>query len=174
MSAALRFRAILAPQRRGWLGVVLPAESAEFLGTRSQAPVEVSVNGLAFRTTAFPSGDGRHVVCVGARIRRRLGIGDGASIDVEVTPAKPRAAPRTPPELREALAVSDEARRAWEGLTPAARRVASTWVAGAKDPDVRSWRVADVVRRALRHARGEGPFYPTKEDQRLLARPRGG
>jgi hypothetical protein len=174
VSAPLRFRGTLAPQRRGWLGVVLPAESMEFLGTRGQAPVEASVNGLAFRTTAFPTGDGRHVVCVGARIRRRLGIREGVSVDVEVTRARPRASPRTPPELREALAASDEARRAWDGLTPAARRVASTWIAGAKDPDVRSWRVADVVRRALRHARGEGPFYPTKEDQRLLARPRSG
>lgn len=172
MTAALRFEARLRPHRRGWLGVVLPAEASEFLGTRGQAPVEASVNGLAFHTTAFPSGDGRHVVCVGARIRERLGIGAGASVDVEVRRARPRAAPRPPAELLEALAASDEASRAWDGLTPAARRVASTWMAGAKDPEVRAWRVADVVRRAKRHARGKGPFYPTKEDQRLLTRPR--
>lgn len=174
MSAPLRFRANLAPQRRGWLGVLLPAESTDVLGTRGQAPVEVSVNGLAFRTTAFPSGYGRHVVCVGARIRGRLGVGAGTSVDVEVRRAGPRPVPRMPPDLRRALAASDEARRAWDALTPAARRVASTWIAGAKDPEVRAWRITDVVRRAKRHARGEGPFYPTKDDQRLLSRPRGG
>jgi hypothetical protein len=173
MSGALRFRGTLAPQRRGWLGVLLPAESTEVLGTRGQAPVEVSVNGLAFGTTAFPNGSGRHVVCVGARIRSRLGIGAGASVDVEVRRAAPRPAPRMPADLRRALAASDEARHAWDALTPAARRIASTWIAGAKDPEVRAWRIADVVRRAKRHARGEGPFYPTKDDQRLLSRPRG-
>ena len=48
--------------------------------------------------------------------------------------------------------------------------MAAHWIDGAKDPDVRAWRIADVARRAERYARGAGPFYPTDADQRLLSR----
>jgi hypothetical protein len=167
---ALRFRAKLARTRRDWLGVVLPPESAEWLGTRGQAPVEAIVNGAAFRTTAFPSGYGAHVVLVNAALRRTLGVGEGDTLDVELRRAAPRGTPPMPADLRAALRGS-EARRAWDVLTPAARRVALTWIEGAVSTDVRSWRVSDVLRRAARYAAGEGPFYPTREDQQLLARP---
>lgn len=170
--SAFRFQAELAPTRRGWLGVKLPPGSAEWLGTRGQVRVAAIINGEAFSTTAFPSGEGGHVVLVNEERRRRLGVEQGDSVDVELRLAAPRAAPAEPADLREVLSVSEAARRAWDALTPAARRVALTWIDQAKSAEVRRWRLADVLRRAGRYAAGEGPFYPTKEDQRLLARPR--
>lgn len=168
----LRFRAELAPTRRGWLGVVLPPGSGEWLGTRGQARVEVTVCGVAFGTTAFPTGEGGHVVLVNEALRRRIGVGQDDSIDVELRVAAPRAAPAEPADLRAVLSASKAARGAWDALTPAARRVALTWIDQAKSAEVRRWRLADVLRRAKRYAAGEGPFYPTKDEQRLLARPR--
>lgn len=92
-------------------------------------------------------------------------------------PSQPSSSPQrsrlvVPAELRHALARSAIDRRSWLALTPAARRMGATWIAHAKGTDVRSWRVADVIRRARRYAGGAGPFYPTKADQTLLARPR--
>jgi hypothetical protein len=80
---------------------------------------------------------------------------------------------RTPRDLAQALRASAAARRNWRSLTPSARRIAAHWIDGAKDADVRAWRIADVLRRADRDARDAGPFYPTDEDQRLLSRPGG-
>jgi uncharacterized protein YdeI (YjbR/CyaY-like superfamily) len=79
---------------------------------------------------------------------------------------------RTPRDLAQALRGSAAASRNWRSLTPSARRLAAHWIDGATDPDVRAWRIADVLRRADRYASGAGPFYPTNEDQRLLSRPR--
>jgi uncharacterized protein YdeI (YjbR/CyaY-like superfamily) len=79
---------------------------------------------------------------------------------------------RTPRDLATALRTSPEARGNWRSLTPGARRIAAHWIDGAKDTDVRAWRIADVLRRADRYARGAGAFYPTDQDQRLLWRPR--
>jgi len=78
----------------------------------------------------------------------------------------------TPRDLARALRSSREARRNWRSLTPGARRIAAHWIDGAKNADIRAWRIADVLRRADRYARGAGPFYPTEQDQRLLSRPR--
>lgn len=74
-----------------------------------------------------------------------------------------------PHELREALGRLPEAEQWWDGLTPAAQRMALTWIGRAKSPQVREWRVQDVLRRARRFHRREGPFYPTREDQPLLS-----
>jgi uncharacterized protein YdeI (YjbR/CyaY-like superfamily) len=79
---------------------------------------------------------------------------------------------RTPRDLARAVRADPRASRNWRSLTPAARRMAAHWVDGAKSADVRTWRIADVLRRADRYARGAGPFYPTDQDQRLLSRPR--
>lgn len=117
--STLRFRAELTPTRRGWLGVVLPPDSGKWLGTRGQARVEVTVSGVAFSTTAFPSGEGGHVVLMNETLRRRLGVGQGDSIDVKLRLAAPRAAPAEPADLRAVLSVSEAARGAWDALTPA-------------------------------------------------------
>jgi uncharacterized protein YdeI (YjbR/CyaY-like superfamily) len=77
---------------------------------------------------------------------------------------------RTPRDLARALRASPAASRNWRSLTPGARRIAAHWIDGAKNADVRGWRIADVLRRADRYARGTGPFYPTDQDQRLLSR----
>jgi hypothetical protein len=134
--------------------------------------VEAIVDGVTLTTTAFPRGDGGHVVLVNAALRRKLGVGIGDAVDVELRRAPPRPPPTMPDDLREALRRSRVAESAWEALTPAARRVALTWIARARSAEVRSWRIADVLRRAERYARREGPFYPTADDQRLLSRPR--
>ncbi len=167
-----RFQAELGTTRRGWLGVKLPPGSAEWLGTRGQARIAANINGEAFSTTAFPNGEGGHVVLVNQQRRRRLAVEQGDSVDVELRLAARRAAPAEPADLLEVLNVSEAAQRAWDALTPAARRIALTWIDHAKSAEVRRWRVADVLRRAARYAAGEGTFYPTKDDQRLLARPR--
>jgi hypothetical protein len=167
---ALRFRAELRPQRRGWLGFELPPTSPEFFGTRAQVAISVTVEDTTFRTTAFPTGDGRHYTFVNADLRKRLGVDEGDLLLLSIERASPRPPPVVPEELLREVEQSAESKAAWDSLSPSARAIASRWVGGAKSTDVREWRVRDVIRRATRYFRGEGPFYPTKEDQRALSR----
>jgi len=170
--AVLRFRAELRPQRRGWLGFELPPVSAEFFGTRRQVAISATVDDTTFQTVAFPTGDGRHYAFVNADLRKRLGVdeGDLVSVSIECSPQRPP--PIVPEELLREVEHSAETRAAWDSLSPSARAIAARWVDGAKSRDVREWRARDVIRRAKRYRRGEGPFYPTREDQRALSRPR--
>jgi Domain of unknown function (DUF1905) len=96
-SKRLQFTAELQPQRRGWLGVQLPAGSAAALGTRGQVRVRLTINGVSFETLAFPDGGGGHVVWVRAPLRRRLGLERGQRIEVMVerAPQRPRVPVRT-------------------------------------------------------------------------------
>jgi uncharacterized protein DUF1905/bacteriocin resistance YdeI/OmpD-like protein len=168
----LRFASELRPQPHGWLGFELPPVSADVLGSRGQVRVTATVEGVSFETTAFPRGDGKHFIPVKSALRRRLGLLEGRQVEVSVERAAPLPPLPTPEELRAELSKSPDARLAWANLTPAARRIASRWIGSAKSVEVRRYRSRDVVRRALRYRSGEGPFYPTAADRKLLARPR--
>jgi hypothetical protein len=166
----IRFVAELRPQRRGLLGFALPPSSAIALGTRGQVAVTAEVAGVAYQTIAFPRGDGTHFIFAKAAVRRRANLSEGESVEVSIEGAPARGKAPLPKEVAAELAKSSDAREAWNTLTPAARQIASRWIASAKSEDVRAFRSRDVVRRALRYHRCEGPFYPTEEDQRLLSR----
>ena len=170
--AAFSFDGVLEPRPDGRLAVVLPAESVNFFGTRRQIRVHATIEGEAFDTLVLPTGDGRHFMYVAASVRRRLGVerGDSVHAAVEARSATPELP--MPDELRRKLAASSAAEGAWGSLTDGMRRTARRFINGAKDPDVRAWRVHDVLRRAERYRSGAGPFYPTREDQPLLRRPR--
>jgi hypothetical protein len=169
---ALRFRAKLRRQRRGWLGFELPPTSAEFFGTRAQVAISVTIEDTTFRTLAFPTGEGRHCTFVNADLRKRLRVEEGDQLFLSIERAPPRPSPVVPEGLLREVEQSAASKAAWDALSPSARAIASRWVGGAKSTDVRQYRARDVIRRAMRYFRGEGPFYPTKEDQAALSRPR--
>ncbi|MEX2614154.1 MAG: YdeI/OmpD-associated family protein [Gaiellaceae bacterium] len=168
----LRFVSELRPQRRGWLGFELPRAAAHALGSRGQVRVNATIGGVNFETVAFPRGDGSHFIPMKSALRQRLGLLQGQRVEVAVERASPLPPVPTPEELRAELSKSRDAQLAWKSLTPAARQIASRWVGSAKAVEVRRFRSRDVVRRALRYRSGEGPFYPTTADQKLLSRPR--
>jgi uncharacterized protein DUF1905/bacteriocin resistance YdeI/OmpD-like protein len=168
----LRFVSELRPQRRGWLGFELPRVAAGALGSRGQVRVTATIGGVNFETCAFPRGDGSHFIPMKSALRKRLGLVEGQRVEVIVERAPPLPPVPIPEELRAELSKSRGAQLAWESLTPAARRIASRWTGSATSVEVRRFRSRDVVRRALRYRSGEGPFYPTETDRKLLARPR--
>jgi hypothetical protein len=119
---------------------------------------------------AFPAGDGTHFLNLNARVRRRLAISEGDRLKYSIHPRSPAEDSVLPPELARALASQPEAQIWWTHLQSGARRTALRFIGGAKSPEVREWRVSDVLRRARRYFHNQGPFYPTKEDQPLLSR----
>jgi uncharacterized protein DUF1905/bacteriocin resistance YdeI/OmpD-like protein len=158
---------------RGFLGVELPPGSVEFFGTKAQVSVEGEVNGHPFDGLAFPTARGTHFLNLNASVRRRLTISEGDRLEFIIRRRALAEDPGVPSELARALADEPEAQIWWAHLESGHRRTALRFIADAKSPEVRAWRVSDVLRRAKRYFQKEGPFYPTKEDQPLLARAAG-
>ena len=154
---------------RGFPGVHLPPESMEFFRTRAQVRVEGRVNGQRFSGLVFPSGDGTQFLNLNAKFRQRSGVAEGDSVAYAIRRRVPAAEPALPSELADVLVSRPDARSWWSRLPPGARRTAIRFIDGAKSPEVRAWRLADVLRRAERYFNGDGPFYPTSTDQRLLS-----
>jgi hypothetical protein len=171
MPPKFSFEARLVVGFRGWIGVELPSESSEYLATRRQVAVVGTVAGRSFNGIAAPSGTG-HFLWINQRVRRQLKLKTGDRVQVSLEPNVRRSGIVIPQELEEALDTQSEGRRWWEALSPAKRRIAITWIGHAKSSEVRAYRVSDVLRRARRAFLKEGPFYPTREDQVYLSRPK--
>lgn len=140
----IRFTGPVVRRFRNWLGVWVPPSVTRRLGTKAQIAVAGRVNQIETRQ--------RVVVAV-----TRVSKGPDVAM---------------PTELAAALKRDLEARKWWEALSESKHRIAMTWIGQAKSADVRNYRVSDVLRRARRAYVKEGPFYPTKEDQPLLSRPK--
>lgn len=65
-------------------GIEVPEAVVEALGAGKRPPVNVTVNGYAYRSTIAPMG-GRYLIPFSADKREETGIGGGDAIEVELT-----------------------------------------------------------------------------------------
>ena len=141
-----RFDAVLGVGAGDLPAVSLPADVAAAMGGRARIPVAGTINGVAFRGSTMPMGDGRH--CVGFRkeIRAHAGgveVGDSVAIQIGRDDA-----PRTvavPPDLAAALAVEPGLRTAFDAMSFTHRREWAEAVEGAKRPETRARRISQAV-----------------------------
>lgn len=166
-----RFTGSVVQGFRNWVGIWVPPSVTRRLETKAQVAVAGHVNGIPFHGSIVPTGRG-HFMCVNRAFRHANQIEPGQRVVVAVAPVSKRPAVEMPPELEAALKRDPEGRKWWDDLSESKHRIAMTWIGQARNAEVRNYRVSDVLRRARRAYLKEGPFYPTKEDQPLLTRPK--
>ncbi len=132
-----------------WVIVRIPFDVAKLWGKRGQLRVTGEINGFAFRTSLFPTGNGHHLLLVNKQMQKggRTGLGMTARFRLEPDLEK-REVP-LPAELRNAFD-EDRALRQWfERLNPSARTDIARWVAGVKSAEARLRRAEQMVERML-------------------------
>ncbi|MFG3395490.1 YdeI/OmpD-associated family protein [Streptomyces parvus] len=125
-------------------GIEVPEDVVEALGAGKRPPVNVTVNGYAYRSTIALMG-GQYLIPFSADKRKATGIGGGDAIEVELTLD---TAPRTvePPEdLAVALAAAPGAAEAFAALAPSRQKAHVASVEGAKTDARRERRIAKAV-----------------------------
>jgi len=131
-----------------WTFLTLPKEASAKLPSRGQTTVEGTLNGLPFRATLEPDGQGGHWLKVDRKMREaaRRGGGElpeaGGIVTLEIAPVAEEPEPRVPPDMRKALAAAPpRAREAWSDITPAARRDFIHWITSGKRAETRALRI---------------------------------
>ncbi len=147
--ASVEFDAVVEEARGGGALVRLPADAAEQLGTKARFPVRASFNGIPYRGSTMPMGDGTFCLGIAKAIRAEAGADVGDTVHVLVERDTGERTVDVPPELAAALRKHPAAARRFERLSYSHRREYAQSVAEAKREETRLRRAGQVVERLL-------------------------
>jgi Domain of unknown function (DUF1905)/Bacteriocin-protection, YdeI or OmpD-Associated len=143
--SATLFRPVATGKGVSWTFLTLPKEASAKLPSRGMTSVEGTVNGLAFRATLKPDGQGGHWLKVDRKMREAAGAEAGDLVTLEIAPVAEEPEPKVPADLRKALAAAHpKARAVWSDITPAARRDWIQWITSPKRPETRARRIENA------------------------------
>src|SRR6266702_2435236 len=125
-----RFEAVLGGDAGDLPAVVLPVDVAAAMGGQGRIPVSGTINGVPFRGSTMPMGDGRH--CIGFRkdVRARAGgvePGDAVTIEIARDDAPRRV--DVPDDLAAALDADAGVRTTFDAMSYSHRK---EWVAAVE------------------------------------------
>lgn len=132
-----------------WAHVILPRAASAKLGSKARVPVAGTINGFAFRTSAFSTGTGTHQFMVNKAMQAgaKATIGNRVKVTLEVD-AKPRPVV-IPAELRRALERSKAAKALFDRFPPSHKREVAGYVAEAKKAETRVRRAEQTVEKLV-------------------------
>ncbi|MDX6693859.1 MAG: hypothetical protein QOF02_1462 [Blastocatellia bacterium] len=141
----VQFSVKLEAVEQGGVFFTLPRKESAKFGVRGRVPVTGTINGVAFRSSIFPTGDGGHFMGVRREWYQAAGaeVGDKVKVLMETDDA-----PRTvtiPPDLDAQLAKSIAARVRFDKLSYTQRKEYAQWIEAAKRPETRVRRLKQVM-----------------------------
>jgi Bacteriocin-protection, YdeI or OmpD-Associated/Domain of unknown function (DUF1905) len=139
------FEGVLQAGRGGGAYVDLPPHVLTGLNRGTRLRVRGRLNGVEFRSSTMPTGDGRACLGVHKATREAAGarFGDPVRVEFEVD-ATPREVV-VPAELTAVLDADPLLRATFDRLAPSRRRELAEGVAEAKKPETKQRRIARIV-----------------------------
>lgn len=172
-----RFHAkLLRPAKSGngdpWAFVILPKNVSATLPRRGRTTVQGTINGHRFQATLEPDGQLSHWLQIDAALLNATGAGIGDIAAFEISPAENEPEPVMPPDLRDALAASPEARAVWDTTTTIARIDWVHWITSAKHAKTRGQRVSNACEMLVSGKRRVCCFDPSGYYSKALSAPK--
>jgi len=143
-----------------WVIVRIPFDVHKIWGTRGQLRVKGDINGFAFRTSLFPTGDGTHVLLVNKRMQAgaKAGVGTAARFRLEHDTEKRIVT--VPAELERALSEDRALRRWFDALNHSMRNYITNWITDVKSAEARARRADQIAERLLSTMEAERELPP--------------
>lgn len=141
------FEAVLIrPEGTGtWTYLNVPFRAEEAFGSKAQVKVKGTVNGVPYRGSIMPHGDGSHYMVVKQELREAAGVTAGDSVAVTMELDTDKREVDVPQDLQAELETDEAAARTFDGLSYSHRKEYVTWIESAKKPETRTKRIARAV-----------------------------
>ena len=160
--AAKRFEARLERMRSrlNWVVIHVPFDAAQAWGLRGQIKVKGDVNGFAFRTSLFPTGNGRHILLVNKRMQKGARAAEGSVARFQIELDREERTAEIPDELERILREDRVFRRWYDGLNHSTRSDIAKWITEVKSDAARMRRAEQIAERLLAVMEAERELPP--------------
>jgi uncharacterized protein YdeI (YjbR/CyaY-like superfamily) len=154
--------------RLNWMIIYLPFDAAAVWGLRGQIKVKGEINGFAFRTSLFPTREGRHILLVNRRMQKGARTAEGNVARFQMDLDREDRTVTIPDELKRILNEDRSLRRWYDGLNHSTRNGIATWITEPKSGEARERRAEQIAERLLAVMEAERELPPVL--QRAFAR----
>jgi len=123
-----------------WAHMPVPFSVEQVFGAKGRVPVRGAVNGIAYRSSILPRGDGTHYMAVNQTLRAAAGANVGDVVHVVM---EPDTAPRkvsVPAWLSKALKAASQD-KAFAALSYSHQKELVDWISDAKKAETRARRI---------------------------------
>lgn len=160
--AAKRFEARLERLRSGlkWIVIYLPFDAVKLWGLRGQIKVKGEINGFAFRTSLFPTREGRHFLLVNKRMQKGARAFEGSVARFQMEFDSEKRIVTVPEEFRRVLRQDRSLRRWFDALSDSARNEINKWITDPTSAEARLRRAEQMAERLLNIVEAERELPP--------------
>jgi uncharacterized protein YdeI (YjbR/CyaY-like superfamily) len=161
-SAQKSFSAVLTRSGNtlNWVVIEIPFDAARLWGVRGQLRVKGDINGFAFRTSLFPSGNGRHFMIVNKQMQKGARTYPGMEAQFRLEPDKEKRVVPVVPEIDRVLRQSKRLQKFYESLSPSMRNDIARFVSEAKQQSTRIRRADQLAVRLMETMEAEVELPP--------------
>jgi hypothetical protein len=128
-----------------WTYLTVPFDAAAVYGVKGQIKVKGTLNGLPFRGSLMPHGNGRHFLVVKKALRDEVGVSQGSVVQVRLDRDTAARAVSVPRDFKQALAANPSAAAAFQTLPPSHQQEYLDYIAAAKKDETRQRRIAASI-----------------------------
>ena len=165
--AAKRFEARLERMRSrlNWVVIQVPFDAAKVWRRRGQIKVKGEVNGFAFRTSLFPTREGRHILLVNKRMQKGARAAEGSVARFQIELDREERTVEIPDELKRILSQGlpreDRSLHRWyDELNHSTRNDIDKWITEPKSDEARMRRAEQIAERLLAVMEAERELPP--------------
>jgi|SRR5580658_833941 uncharacterized protein YdeI (YjbR/CyaY-like superfamily) len=165
--AAKRFEARLERMRSrlNWVVIHVPFDAAQAWGLRGQIKVKGEINEFSFRTSLFPTREGRHILLVNKRMQKGARAVEGSIARFQLELDNEERVVTIPDELKRILSQGPRnevraLRRWYDELNHSTRADIAKWITEPKSGAARERRAEQIADRLLAVMEAERELPP--------------
>jgi len=144
----------------GWVIAYLPFDASDAWGSRGRLKVKGEINGFAFRTSLFPTRDGRHFLLINKRMQKGAHAVEGTVARFRLEPDLEERTVAVPAELKRVLADDRSLLRWFDKLNYSIRKWITDWITDVKSADARIRRSEQVAEQLMSTMEAERELPP--------------
>jgi uncharacterized protein YdeI (YjbR/CyaY-like superfamily) len=163
--AVKNFQAVLERMEGnlGWVIIRLPFDAAKLWGKRGQLRIQGDINGFAFSSAIFPTGQGRHFLLVNKKMQKGGKVAPGLKAKFRLQPDTTPRQVAPPKELLRELGQSKRLLKFYESMNQSTRYWIAKWTSDPKSSDARTRRSQQIAERLMETMEAEKALPPMIE-----------